>query len=235
MTIEKNIYDQMWNSFSQAMDTNQYQTDPLINDPADNRRGITALSYLHHSNSLTSQVARFQQQVKGLEPDQYYQPMSDLHLTVLSIVTCTKGFALSASDEQKYAEVFKQALRDAGSFDIHFEGVTASPACILLQGFMPDELLSDVREKLRVAFKHSSLHASIDSRYKIATAHSTIVRFNNQLNDPRRLSELIGRYRDYDFGSHTVDKLDLVFNNWYQQKQHTRLLAECSLSPLRRA
>ncbi|MGF1684703.1 2'-5' RNA ligase family protein [Photobacterium minamisatsumaniensis] len=229
MTEEKNIYDEMWNSFSQAMDAKQYQPDPMINNSSDTRRGITALSYLRHSSPLASQIANFQQEVKALEPEQYYQPESDLHLTVLSIVTCTENYTLSCSSASDYVKVFKEALCDAGSFDIHFKGITASPSCILLQGFMPDDLLSDVREKLRLAFNNSPLYASIDSRYKIATAHSTIIRFKDNLNDPRGLFDLNNRYRDYEFGTHTVDRLALVFNNWYQQKEHTRLLAESRL------
>lgn len=226
MNAEKEIYDGMWKSFSQAIDGNQYQFDPLINDPSDTRRGITALSYLHYSRSLSSQIARFQERVKEIEPDQYYQPITDLHLTVLSIVTCSENFALPASAALDYAEVFEEALSETGAFEIHFKGITASPSCILLQGFMPDELLSDVREKLRVAFKQSPLYSSIDTRYKIATAHSTIIRFKDRLKNPRKLYELMQNYRDYDFGIHSVKKLDLVFNNWYQQKEHTRLLAE---------
>jgi len=232
MINEKHIYDEMWRNFSKAIETNQYQYDPLVNNPNDTRRGITALSYLRHNKSLTTEVSNFLQQIKIKEPEQYYQPVSDLHLTVLSIVTCTENFYLSDSSALDYAEIFKEAVRNTGSFDIHFKGITATPSCILLQGFMPNELLTDVREKMRAAFNKSSLHASIDSRYKIATAHSTIVRFTESLRDPHLLFEFLKRYREYEFGSHTVDKLELVFNNWYQQKEHTKLLAEAALLPV---
>lgn len=231
MREEQDIYQQMWRDFSQVIETNQYKIDPLINNPSDTRRGITALSYLRHSEVLTAEVSDFLQQIKVMEPEQYYQPVSDLHLTVLSIVTCRENYSLSDSRARDYAEIFKEAVQDSGSFDIHFRGITATPDGILLQGFMPDELLADVREKLRVAFKNSLLDSSIDSRYKIATAHSTIVRFIAPLRSPHLLFERLKHYRDYEFGTHSVDKLELVFNNWYQQQQHTRLLAEAALRP----
>lgn len=231
MAAEKHIYNEMWDTFSKAVTSNHCQIDRLINEPSDTRRGITVLSYLHQNSVLVSEITNFQNHLKSLEPNQYYQPKTDLHLTVLSIITCVDNFSLSKNGALAYAEVFNDALSNVGSFEIHFNGVTASPNCILLQGFMPNELLSDLREKLRVAFKLSPLHTSIDSRYKIATAHSTVVRFNTPLNDPCKLFEILCQYRDYDFGTQTIDKLKLVFNNWYLQKDYTKILAESFLSP----
>ena len=120
MINEKHIYDEMWRNFSKAIETNQYQYDPLVNNPNDTRRGITALSYLRHNKSLTTEVSNFLQQIKIKEPEQYYQPVSDLHLTVLSIVTCTENFYLSDSSALDYAEIFKEAVRNTGSFRNNF-------------------------------------------------------------------------------------------------------------------
>ncbi|MDW6005153.1 2'-5' RNA ligase family protein [Vibrio mangrovi] len=231
MGEEKRIYDTMWRNFEQVVKTGQYQTDPLIDNPHDSRRGMTTLSYLRNSTSLVNEISNFLQKIKSLEPEQYYQPLSDLHLTILTIITCFENYHLSESEGQDYAEIFKEAVRGIGSFDIQFKGITASPSCILLQGFMPDEMLSDLREKLRAAFGQSHLHASRDSRYNIATAHSTVVRFKAPLRDPDMLFRFLKDYREFDFGIHTVNRVELVFNDWYLKDAHTKQLAEVSLFP----
>ncbi|MEI8631713.1 hypothetical protein P4S72_05615 [Vibrio sp. PP-XX7] len=75
---------------------------------------------------MTNEVLNFLHRVKFLKPEQYYQPISDLHLTVLTIMTCFENFHLSENEEQDYAEIFKEAVRDIGSFEIQFKGITAS-------------------------------------------------------------------------------------------------------------
>jgi 2'-5' RNA ligase len=63
---------------------------------------------------------------------------------------------------------------------------------------------------LRENFKKSTLEQSIDSRYAIATAHSTVLRFQEKLENPHKLMDVVEKFRDHDFGEFTVDKLELV-------------------------
>ncbi|MDN5368835.1 MAG: hypothetical protein PWP74_143 [Shewanella sp.] len=219
------IYQDLWQQATAAIDHGKYQTDTLINNPADDRRGVTVLSYLQASQPLVNEINGFLQGVSELEPQQYRQPVADLHVTMLSIISCISGLQLQDLNVEAYCEVFQRVLVEVDSFEVTFHGITASPSCILLQGFVADERqLSALRECLRQAYRDSGLLCSIDSRYKIATAHATLVRFNAPLQQPPRLLNYLAQYRDYDFGRHAVTQLSLVFNNWYQQQQHTRLL-----------
>ncbi|TCN88941.1 2'-5' RNA ligase family protein [Shewanella fodinae] len=219
------IYQDMWQQATAAIAREQYQTDTLINNPTDDRRGVTVLSYLQASQPLVNEINGFLQGVSELEPQQYRQPVADLHVTVLSIISCISGLQLRNLNVAAYCEVFQRVLAEVDSFEVAFRGITASPSCVLLQGFVVDERqLSALRERLRQAYRDSGLPCSIDSRYKIATAHATLVRFNAPLQQPQRLLNYLAQYRNYDFGRHAVTQLSLVFNNWYQQQQHTRLL-----------
>jgi hypothetical protein len=58
---------------------------------------------------------------------------------------------------------------------------------MMVQGFPADEGLQVLRDRLRAAFRQSSLQQSIDQRYSIQTAHSTIIRFRHPLRDAPRL------------------------------------------------
>lgn len=112
-----------------------------------------------------------------------------------------------------------------GKFNIHFKGITASSSCILIQGFPENEQLSTLRNKLRENFKQSGLFVSIDTRYKIFTAHLTVMRFSLPLTNNQKLLELLDKYRDYDFGIYQLNQIELVFNNWYQQRSITQQLS----------
>ncbi|MEZ0130550.1 mutarotase, partial [Flavobacterium sp. LBUM151] len=58
-------------------------------------------------------------------------------------------------------------------------------------------------------------------RYTIATAHSTVMRFQEKLQNPENLIVIAEQFRNYDFGEFTVDKVELVYNDWYQRENNT--------------
>lgn len=93
--MEADVYSQLWQQFCAALSTQQLQTDAFTADPSDDRRGITALAFLRtNSPAACLEVQRFQQLLAELEPAQYLQPAAELHLTVLSIISCISGFKL---------------------------------------------------------------------------------------------------------------------------------------------
>jgi hypothetical protein len=55
----------------------------------------------------------------------------------------------------------------------------------MLQGFMNNNVVNDIRDNL-VGLKNSELEQSLDKRYSIQTAHSTIIRFRRELNQKMR-------------------------------------------------
>lgn len=229
------IYQQLWQQFCAALSTQQLETDALTNDPADDRRGITALAFLQkNSPAACLEVQRFQQQLATLEPAQYLQPDAELHLTVLSIISCISGFTLQQIDVAAYIQVFQQVLAElhqeirqqkVAPIQIELRGVTASASCILLQGFAQGEGLSRLRDKLRLAFAESGLRQSIDSRYRQQSAHLTLCRFTQPLQQPQAVLALCQQYRDYHFGMLPLQQIELVFNNWYLHSAITRPLA----------
>ncbi|MCB0427191.1 MAG: mutarotase, partial [Mangrovimonas sp.] len=101
---------------------------------------------------------------------------------------------------------------------------TASNSCIMVQGFVENKLLNEIRNNLRVEFNASNLEQSLDKRYAIQTAHSTVVRFRKQFKQKDRFLKLIDYFSDYNFGSFEVKNLELVYNDWYQRKTFVKKL-----------
>lgn len=230
IAMVQTIYNEMWDNFSVAMKQKQYELDSSIDNPDDTRRGITALAFLEQNNpSAAREITWFLKQVKQIEPGQYYHPQNELHLTILSIITCVSGFRLADIKPAQYIEVFNEAMTGTDPIEIRFQGITATPSCIMVQGFPVGDGLEQVRNRFRDYFKESGLYSSIDSRYKLATAHVSVIRFRSPIADTERLVSLCKKYKNHHFGSIRFTEFELVFNNWYQNHSVGKQLEKFSL------
>ncbi|MFH4964568.1 mutarotase [Gaetbulibacter sp. M235] len=215
-------YSKLYNESINNISSGNYEIDDLIDSSLDKRFGITLL--LRPSIEVKNEIQKFINQLKKVEPHQYYYPSSDIHITIMSIISCYDGFDISKIDLSKYTELIKNCLIKNKNITIQFKGLTASNSCIMLQGFMNDTTINDIREKLRTAFKNSDLEQSLDKRYAIQTAHSTIVRFRKKLENTNEFLKTVDQFKNHDFGSFQVKEFELVFNDWYQREENTKLL-----------
>ena len=220
-------YNQLYKKSSKAILTEQYKLDPQINNPSDSRFGLTLL--IRPSETIKANIQLFLEEIKAIEPNQYYYPDSDLHITVMGIISCYEGFTLDQINIPEYIDLIEQSLVELDQIEIEFRGLTASPSAIMIQGFPTDESLNIFRNKLRESFKNSTLEQSIDSRYTIAAAHSTVMRLQEKLENTKQLIQVADKFRDYNFGKFQVKKLELVYNDWYQREGNTIHLADFNL------
>jgi 2'-5' RNA ligase len=223
-------YDQMWMQASSLFESGNFECDAFLHTPTDRRRGVTLLA--RPPLPVATRIQQMLDELQSSEPRQYYYPTSDIHLTILSIISCYEGFTLDLISPQAYIEIITEALRNHPPFGINFEGITASPSCLMIQGFLNGNQLNQLRDDLRVCFKKSDLQHSIDKRYSLQTAHSTVVRFQIPPQQPLDWLEKIKKYRSYDFGTFEINELELVYNDWYQKAEHTVSLAKFSLGQM---
>lgn len=219
-------YKSMWKTASGQFKSGICDIDPLIASKDDQRRGITLLA--RPEREIAAEILDFQNELKKLEAHQYHQPHTDLHLTVLSIISCDDKFELNQIESQAYQNLILNCLTEP--ITVRLEGITASPSGVLIQGFPEGEGLENLRNELRNKFKSSSLQHSIDSRYKINTAHLTIMRFRQPLANSKEFVKVLDRYRDYAFGMMQISQLHLVFNDWYQRADIVKDLATFELA-----
>jgi len=221
-------YQALWQQSLLKFEQQQFETDSSLTVKDDSRYGVTLLA--RPSVQVKQHIQHSLSELMQLEPEQYYYPAPDLHLTVLSLISCYAGFALSQIDTAAYVELMQQILKNTRPFRLHFRGITASPSCVLVQGFFDDQQLNQLREQLRSAFQLSTLQHSIDQRYAIQTAHMTMLRFSRQPANPELFLQKIKALTSVDFGSCVIDELELVGNDWYQRQQNTVLLKRFHLS-----
>jgi 2'-5' RNA ligase len=205
-------YDTMRQLAAHQFVHGQAELDPWLTPATlDERRGLTlrARPPAHLIARMQELVAAFQQ----VEPDQYYHPGPEIHLTISSLISAYPGLAQSSP------------------FTLTYCGVTASPGAILLQGFPQGDTLQQLRTKLKSDVEQAGLSHSIDARYALQTAHATLVRFRAPLRQPAQVANLIHAYQQTFIGSFEVDTLELVYTDWYHRAAHTVLLETYSLDP----
>ena len=218
----KEHYNQLYIDAVEKIKSDQYSIDQLIDSSSDNRFGITVV--IRPSIDVKNKIQGFLTELKKSNPNQYYYPNSDIHITVLSIISCHDGFDLKTISIPAYSTIIQKSIECIKKLEIHFQGVTASNSAILVQGFINDNSLNQLRENLRINFKNSGLSQSIDSRYAIHTAHSTVMRFRDKIRDKETLLKTLEKYRNFDFGKFKIEQIELMHNDWYQRYHFTQKL-----------
>ena len=224
----KEHYNKLYQDSIQEIQSDSYQVDKLIDSDNDKRFGITLL--LRPDNSVMVNIQQFLSEIRVIEPNQFFYRDSDLHVTVMSIISCYDGFNLNQIRIEDYVETIKKSIMGIDCFKIEFRGLTASPSCLMIQGFLENNALNQIRDNLRVNFNDTGLQQSMDKRYAIQTAHSTILRLKHQLSNKELFLKKVNEFRDIHFGTFEVDKLELVFNDWYQRKEYVKTLYQFKLT-----
>ncbi|WP_242927279.1 2'-5' RNA ligase family protein [Pontibacter vulgaris] len=220
-------YNHLYQESANKILNNNLTIDTLIDSTTDSRFGITLL--IRPNAEVKQNIEKFLEEIRLNEPDQYYYPASDLHVTILSIISCYDGFDLFQIAVNQYSDVIRKSLEAVRDFEIEFKGVTVSDAAVMIQGYPKDESLRNLRENLRENFKQSGLQQSIDQRYSIVTAHITVARFKAKLQNANAFLESLDKYKNHQFGISKVSKAELVYNDWYQRERFVQKLKEFEL------
>ena len=216
------LYDFLYDDAVRKISAGGCKTDQWLNSDTDDRRGITLL--IRPEDKIRTDIENFIGKIREIELEQYFYPESDIHITVMSIISCYSGFSLSQIEIGDYIETIRKSMYGFPPFEIEFKGLTASPSCLMISGFPKNDSLMQIRDNLRSNFRNSTLEHSIDKRYAIQTAHATVVRFRKPLRDKNSLLEAIEAYKNYSLGTFTVNAFELVFNDWYNRQAHRQNL-----------
>ena len=218
----KKHYDTLYKASIEKIAVDKYLIDTQIDSPSDHRFGLTLI--IRPDFQTQNTIQHFLNELKAIDPDQYYYPNSDIHITVMSIISGYDDFDVASISIPDYVAIIEKSLLNISKIEINFQGVTASPSAIMLQGFTNTNSLNDLRNNLRTQFKDSGLEQSIDKRYYIQTAHSTVARFRKPISDKEKLLAILEKYRDFNFGKFQVDSYYLVYNDWYLREKWVKEL-----------
>jgi 2'-5' RNA ligase len=210
-------YARLWDGAVEFVRRGDVRIDPVLaGRAADRRRGLTVLA--RPAREVQSQVNDFIRLLRGTDPEQYYYDSAELHVTVLSLFTATEEIDRYMAHYDAYQEAVRSALAGALGLGIEFTGVTLTREAVLIQGYPESAALMDTRDALRRELRARGLTEGLDGRYRLETAHMTVVRFRHPPRDSRGYTELLERYRNHPFGRTQVQELHLVRNDWYMSR-----------------
>jgi len=207
--------------------SDQYELDDLLDSPLDKRRGISLV--IKPNEQVAQRIQHFLDILKHIEPGQYYYPTTDLHITVMALISCYDGFDMDQIKVEDYIDLIQKILPKQTKIEINFQGITASSGCVMIQGFPQQTVLHDIRNSLRTAFKTSTLQQSLDHRYPLRTAHITAARFRTPFTAKEEFLQTLENFRNYDFGISTINEIEFVYNDWYLKEQFTKTLFRFSI------
>jgi len=209
-------YDTMWNGAFPAAARGDIDCDPHLAAGPDPRRGLTLIA--RPGPALQARFNALLDCLAGAEPHQYRYPAADMHVTMLSLVTVTDNPAPHLLRLADYSACVRAAVDGIASFEIDFDGITMSRGAVLAQGFPRGPALQTLRDRLRAGLNGQGLGASLDQRYRLVTAHATLLRFVAPLQAPARFAALLDSLRNTPLGSLRVDAVELVTNDWYMSR-----------------
>lgn len=165
------------------------------------------------STEIADKLATHLDQIRNIEPDIYFYPTQDLHVTVIDIL---KGMPKRIIPDNigKYIECIKECTEQIHPFCIEFEGMTASDNAAMVKGFYEADL-----ENLRILIRHAFVAKSLllEERYETISSHITMARIPIKLQNPKAFVDYI--MEPVYFGTMKVNSLELVFHNWYDSKK----------------
>jgi len=201
----------------------------LSGNAGDLRRGVTLA--FRSSPAVKARVKTFLDELVRVAPGQHvYQP-EELHVTVLSIISVTEFWRREIRQLAAGRAVINDVLPRQRPFKVTFRGVTASPGAVMIQGFPANDALETMREELRRAFAQKGLGDRLDRRYKINSAHMTVMRFRRAEADWKRLAAFLAENRGTDFGEMEIRRIQLIWGDWYASANVVRTLQEYPLDP----
>jgi 2'-5' RNA ligase len=213
-------YEAMWERAHGAIAAGDIERDGRVLAGPDPRRGLTLIA--RPGPALRARFDALLDRLAAAEPGQYRHPPADMHLTVLSLFTVTEEPGAQLAQLDAYRAAVRAAVEDTEPFEIGFEGITLSRGAVMACGYPHGPALETLRERLRGQLRARGLGASLDQRYRLVTAHATLLRFATPLQQPSRFAALLEDVRTEPFGSMRVDQLELVVNDWYMSSGSLR-------------
>lgn len=216
------IYQRIHNESISYIRKNDILVDRYLEpDCVDTRKGISLIVKLREENRKTYE--ELVENIRHIEPEQYYYPFEDLHITIFDFVSAKEKFISGNHDEEKIIKCTADVIAGSVPFTVAFRGIVCSREAVIINGYDENEVVR-IRNKIR----QKALECGIknEERYVSYSAHSTFMRFRKKLRDGKKFEKEIGIWREYEFWKEEIDTIDLVEHDWYNRSGTKRIIEE---------
>jgi 2'-5' RNA ligase len=225
----RQVYEALWTEAVAAFSQNAIEWDRHLPDKArDGRRGVTLV--YKPAQPVRNSISAFLSELTVVAPGQYLYRPEEFHLTVLAIIPGSEFWRQKIRRLPALKTIIAEVVNRHRTFSIAFRGVTASRGAVMIQGFPAGDALKQLRDDLRAALRQNGFGAELDVRYKIKSAHITVLRFCHPQFNPNHVLSLLETNRDTVFGQAEVESLELLFGDWYASAATARTLQKFPLA-----
>jgi 2'-5' RNA ligase len=221
-------YDAMWTAAWPHVAASVVDLETHLTGGRDPGRGLTVIA--RPGPALAARCVAVQDRIAAAAPQQILQARADLHMTVLSLFNVTDEPAPHLAHRDAYAAGTRAAVVGLPAFDVDFTGITISRGAVVACGFPRDDTLAVLRSRLRDALRARGLGATLDERYRLVTAHMTLLRFASPPRDPAGLTAALTELRAAPLGTMRVDAVELVVNDWYMSSEALEVVERLALT-----
>jgi hypothetical protein len=191
----------------------------LSSPGSDMRYGVAFIS--RPSPVVIDYIISIQDLLRKLEPDQYYYPPSDLHLTILEVVHNRDPEESSSIAQHIQARI--DGIIPKGKDPILDSPILVFDAAGCALGLLPfDDTLQEVRANIRERLL--SINISVAPRYAAETAHISFMRYTSPLKSD--LDYWMSTLSSIRFPSQLTLRLSAVWltwgANWYGMQSRIR-------------
>jgi 2'-5' RNA ligase len=192
----------------------------LLGPECDGRLGLSLI--LRPDPLLAPRYAEIVSRFRGIDPDQYYYPFDDLHITVFDLIAAHEGFDRRMIDIEECLALSREAVNGRFPFDIDFKELIFGEAAGMLAGFDRGELAT-----MRDAIRKTLLLRGLPNmeRYASVTAHMTFCRFVRPLRKFAEFARLAHALARRPLGNMRVAAADLVINDWYNRARQRETIS----------
>lgn len=186
--------------------------DTLLNDAKKDAR-MSLVVLIRPSSTIRNNIVRHLEELNFSEPDLYYYPPEDFHITVMDILKGELGRSIPENIDE-YIHTIAKCAEQIPEFEILFEGMTASDNVAMVKGYY-EEPLEVFRKMLRENLKQQGL--SLEERYETFSSHISVARIPDKLKKPKEYIDFIGE--NCTFGIMKVKSIEVCFHNWYDSQK----------------
>jgi len=129
----KQLYDSIFEEHIQDIINNRIKTDKYLKtESIDNRRGISLIIPISFTNCVYTDLIN---EYKNIEPDQYYYPEIDLHITVFTFLSARETYINNEDINRQFKSISEYVLQNIRAFNILLDGITFSKEAGFINGY----------------------------------------------------------------------------------------------------
>src|SRR5574344_1083539 len=157
----KQLYDSIFKEHIHNIENNEIVTDKYLKtEVIDNRRGVSLIVPISIGNCAYTDLIN---EYYNIEPDQYFYPQTDLHITVFTYLSARDTYKNNEEINRHFKDISECVLRNIRAFTVLLYGITFSKEAGFINGY-DNNILINIRDTIRIEMKKNGL--VINERYQ---------------------------------------------------------------------